>query len=55
MQNLVVQVRVIQKRFGGDASDVEASSAERAALFDAGNLRSMVRNNRARRIGMEKD
>ena len=39
VQDLVVQVRVVKERLGGDAADVKAGSAKSAALLDTGNLK----------------
>lgn len=38
VEDLVVKVRVVEERLGGDAADVQAGSAERAALLDTRNL-----------------
>jgi hypothetical protein len=38
VQNLVVEVRVVEQRLGGDAADVEAGAAEGTALLNAGDL-----------------
>lgn len=35
----MVQVGVVEERFGGNAADIEAGTAEGAALLDTGNLR----------------
>lgn len=40
----MVQVRVIEERFRGNTSDVEASSTKGTALFDASNLGTMVKH-----------
>lgn len=36
--DLVVDLRVVEHCFRGDASDIEAGSTESSALFDAGSL-----------------
>ena len=38
VEDLVVEVGVVQERLGGDAADVQAGSAEGAALLDTGDL-----------------
>jgi hypothetical protein len=38
VEDLVVQMRVVEERLGGNAADVEAGTAESAALLDTGNL-----------------
>ena len=40
VEDLVVEVGVVQERLGGDAADVQAGSAEGAALLDTGDLRA---------------
>ena len=40
---LLEQVRRVQQRLGGDAADVEAGAAERAALVDAGHPHAELR------------
>ena len=39
----VVEVRVLQERLGRNAADVQASAAERLALFDADGLEAKLR------------
>ena len=38
VEDLVVEMRVVEERLGGNAANVQAGSAERATLFDAGDL-----------------
>ena len=38
VENLVVKMRVVEERLGGNATDVQAGTAEGAALLDAGDL-----------------
>lgn len=38
VQDLVVEMRVVQQRLGGDAADVETGAAQYATLFYAGDL-----------------
>lgn len=40
--HLVVEVRVVQQRLGGDAADVEAGAAQRAALLHARHLHAQL-------------
>jgi hypothetical protein len=42
VENLVVEVRVVQEGLGGNAADVQAGSAEGAALLDTGDLCPML-------------
>jgi hypothetical protein len=38
VEDLVVEMRVVEERLRGDATDVQAGSTEGATLFDAGDL-----------------
>lgn len=40
VENLVVKMRVVEERLGGNAADVQAGTTERATLLNAGNLYS---------------
>lgn len=42
MQDLVVELRVVEKRFRGNAADVETCSAKCSTLFYAGDLQSFL-------------
>jgi hypothetical protein len=42
VEDLVVELRVVEERLGGDAADVQAGSAEGATLLDTGDLMSRV-------------
>lgn len=51
VQDLVVEMRVVEERLGGDTADVEASTAERTALLDTCDLIGRVLSETARMLG----
>lgn len=46
----MVEVRVVEKCFGGNAADVKTGSAEGAALLNAGDLKTISVSRTANRI-----